>query len=79
MTAEEWALAASVFFSGLAASFLGAVHDPASHAGSHDRPGVRNFMERFLRYADNGLEQVFNYAWSEWDDHRVDRRARAPL
>jgi hypothetical protein len=27
-------------------------------------PEFRNFMEDFLRYADNGLGKVFNYAWS---------------
>jgi hypothetical protein len=24
----------------------------------------RNFIEAFLRYANNGLGKVFNYAWS---------------
>jgi hypothetical protein len=65
MTAEEWALAASSFFSGLAAGFLGGLcmilrPMQAAMAGRE----FRNFMERFLRYADNGLGKVFNYAWS---------------
>ena len=65
MTAEEWALAASAFFSGLAAGFLGGlcmILRPMQAA--MDGPGFRNFMETFLRYADNGLGKAFNYAWS---------------
>ena len=65
MTAEEWALAASVFFAGLAAGFLGGlctILRPMQAA--MDGPGFRNFMEMFLRYADHGLGKVFNYAWS---------------
>ena len=65
MTAEEWAIAASVFFSGLAAGFLGGlctILRPMQAA--MDGPEFRTFMERFLRYADNGLGKVFNYAWS---------------
>jgi hypothetical protein len=65
MTAEEWALAASVFFSGLAAGFLGGlcmILRPMQAA--MDGREFRTFMERFLRYADNGLGKVFNYAWS---------------
>jgi hypothetical protein len=65
MTAEEWALAASVFFSGLAAGFLGGlctILRPMQAA--MDGRDFRNFMETFLQYADNGLGKVFNYAWS---------------
>jgi hypothetical protein len=65
MTAEEWALAASGFFSGLAAGFLGGlctILRPMQAA--MDGRGFRTFMETFLRYADNGLGKVFNYAWS---------------
>jgi hypothetical protein len=65
VTAEEWALAASSFFSGLAAGFLGGlctILRPMQAAMTG--PEFRNFMERFLRYADNGLGKVFNYAWS---------------
>ena len=65
MTAEEWALAASVFFSGLAAGFLGGlcmiIRPMQAAMTGRD---FRTFMERFLRYADNGLGKVFNYAWS---------------
>ena len=62
---EEWALAASCFFSGLAAGFLGGlcmIVRPMQAA--MDGREFRSFMEAFLRYADNGLGKVFNYAWS---------------
>jgi hypothetical protein len=65
VTAEEWALAASSFFAGLAAGFLGGlctIIRPMQAAMTG--PEFRNFMETFLRYADNGLGKVFNYAWS---------------
>jgi hypothetical protein len=58
MTAEEWALAASSFFSGLAAGFLGGlctIIRPMQAAMTGPE---------FLRYADNGLGKAFNYAWS---------------
>ena len=65
MTAEEWALAASVFFAGLAAGFQGGlctILRPMQAA--MDGPSFRYFMETFLRYADNGLGKAFNLAWS---------------
>ena len=65
MTAEEWALAASSFFSGLAAGFLGGlcmILRPVQ--ASMKGPDFRNFMETFLQYASNGLGKAFNYAWS---------------
>jgi hypothetical protein len=65
MTAEEWALAATIFFSGLAPGLLGmlsTIMRPMLTA--MDGREFRNFMETFLRYADNGLGRVFNYAWS---------------
>jgi hypothetical protein len=65
MTAEEWALAASVFFAGLAAGFLGGLCTilRPMQAAMKGR-GFRNFMDTFLQYADAGLGKVFNYAWS---------------
>jgi hypothetical protein len=65
VTAEEWALAASSFFSGLAAGFLGALCTilRPMQAAMTGRD-FRHFMEDFLRYADNGLGKVYNYAWS---------------
>ena len=65
MTAEEWALAASAFFSGLAAGFLGGlcmIIRPMQAAMTGKE--FRTFMERFLQYASNGLGKWFNYAWS---------------
>ena len=69
MTAEEWALAASAFFSGLAAGFLGglcAIIRPMQAA--MDGRGFRDFMGSFLWYAADlpglALGKVYNYAWS---------------
>jgi len=65
MTAEEWALAASAFLSGLAAGFLGGlctILRPMQAA--MDGREFRTFMETFLRYADNGLGKAYNLAWS---------------
>ena len=65
MTGEEWALAASSFFAGLAAGFLGGlcmILRPMQAA--MDGRDFRNFMEMFLRYAGHGSGKAFNYAWS---------------
>jgi hypothetical protein len=62
VTAEEWALAASAFFSGLAAGLLGmltTIMHPMLRA--MDGRDFRNFMGAFLRYA---RKSWFNYAWS---------------
>src|SRR6478752_7239677 len=62
MTAEEWVLAASVFFSGLASGLLGMLttimHPMLAAMGGRD---FRNFMEAFLGPA---RKSWFNYAWS---------------
>jgi uncharacterized membrane protein len=65
VTAEEWALAATILFSGLASGLLGMLSTIMRPmlAAMHGRD-FRNFMETFLRYADHGLGKVFNYAWS---------------
>jgi hypothetical protein len=65
VTGEEWALAATVFFSGLAAGLLGAlctIIRPMQAA--MDGRGFRNFMEAFLRYADHGSGRVYNLSWA---------------
>ena len=65
MTAEEWALAITVYFTGLSAGFLGAlctIIRPMQAA--MDGRGFRTFMEAFLRYADNDLGKLYNLAWS---------------
>ncbi len=65
MTAEEWTLAASAFFSGLASGLLGLLSTiMRPMLAAMDGRGFRNFMEAFLRYADEGWGKVFNYAWS---------------
>jgi hypothetical protein len=65
MTAEEWTLAATVFFTGLAAGFLGAlctiIRPMQAAMGGRE---FRNFMEAFLRYAGHGLGNVYNLAWA---------------
>jgi len=65
VTAEEWTLAATAFFSGLAAGLLGmlcTIMRPM--LGAMSGRDFRSFMEAFLRYADHGWGKVFNYAWS---------------
>jgi len=65
MTAEEWVLAVTVFFTGLASGLLGAlctIIRPMQAA--MDGRGFRNFMETFLRYADHGLGKVYNLGWA---------------
>jgi uncharacterized membrane protein len=65
VTAEEWALAASIFFSGLAAGLLGMLSTiMRPMLAAMTGRDFRSFMETFLRYADHGLGRVFNYAWS---------------
>jgi hypothetical protein len=62
MTAAEWALAASVFCSGLAAGLLGMLttimHPMLAAMDGRD---FRNFMGGFLRHA---RKSWFNYTWS---------------
>jgi hypothetical protein len=65
LTGAEWALAASAFFAGLAAGLLGMLSTiMRPMLAAMDGRDFRNFMEGFLRYADNGWGKVFNYAWS---------------
>jgi hypothetical protein len=65
MTGEEWVLAATVFFSGLASGLLGMLctimRPMLAEMGGRD---FRNFMEAFLRFADHSLGKVFNLAWA---------------
>jgi MFS family permease len=65
LAGEEWALAASAFFAGLASGLLGMLSTiMRPMLAAMDGRDFRNFMEAFLRYADNGWGKVFNYAWS---------------
>jgi uncharacterized membrane protein len=62
MTGEEWALAGSAFFAGLASGLLGmltTIMHPMLAA--MDGRSFRAFMEAFLRFA---RKSWFNYAWS---------------
>ncbi|MGH3331735.1 MAG: hypothetical protein ACRDPJ_10595 [Nocardioidaceae bacterium] len=65
MTGEEWVLAATVFFSGLASGLLGmlcTIMRPMLK--EMDGRDFRNFMEAFLRFADKSWGRVYNLAWS---------------
>ena len=62
MTAEEWALAGSVYCSGLAAGLLGMLTTLLHPVlGRMSGPEFRGFMERFLAVA---RKSWFNYLWS---------------
>ena len=79
MTAEEWALAASVFFSGLAAGFLGGlctILRPMQAAMTARSSGPSWNVPPLRRQR---LGQGVQLCLVGRDDHRVDRRARAPL
>jgi hypothetical protein len=65
MTFEEFALAASVFFSGLASGLLGMLSTiMRPMLAAMNGRDFRNFMEAFLRFADKSWGRVYNYAWS---------------
>jgi hypothetical protein len=65
VAAEELALAATIFFSGLASGLLGmlsTIMRPMQAAmGGRE---FRNFMEAFLQYAGKSWGQAYNYAWA---------------
>jgi hypothetical protein len=65
VTAEEWVLAVTVFFSGLASGELGmlsAIMRPMQAA--MDGRDFRSFMEAFLRFAAHSWGKVYNFAWA---------------
>ena len=65
MTGEEWVLAATVFFSGLASGLLGMLCTIVRPMlAEMDGRDFRNFMEAFLRFADNSWGKVYNLAWA---------------
>ena len=65
MTGDEWVLAATVFFSGLASGLLGMLSTiMRPMLAAMDGRDFRNFMEAFLRFADKSWGRVYNYAWS---------------
>ena len=64
MTGEQWALAATVFVSGLASGLLGmlcTIVRPMLTA--MDGREFRSFMEAFLRFADQSWGRVYNLGW----------------
>jgi hypothetical protein len=65
MAGAEWVLAATVFFSGLAAGLLGMLstimRPMLTEMGGRD---FRTFMEAFLRFADHSWGKLFNLAWA---------------
>jgi hypothetical protein len=65
MTAEEWALASSALFAGLASGLFGMlVTILRPMLAPMDGRDFRNFMEMFLRFADKSWGRVFNMAWA---------------
>ena len=65
MTGEEWALATSAFFSGLASGLLGMLSTiMRPMLAAMDGRDFRGFMEAFLQFAGHSWGKVFNYAWA---------------
>ena len=65
VTGEEWALAASAFFAGLASGLLGMLSTiMRPMLAAMDGRDFRNFMEAFLKFAGHSWGRAFNYAWS---------------
>ena len=65
MTGEEWALAASAFFSGLASGLLGMLSTiMRPMLAAMDGRDFREFMEAFLQFAGHSWGKLYNYAWS---------------
>jgi hypothetical protein len=65
MTGEEWALAVTIFFSGLASGLLGmlcAIMRPM--LTEMDGPDFRIFMGTFLRFAGESWGKLYNLGWS---------------
>jgi hypothetical protein len=65
MTGEQWVLAVTVFFSGLASGLLGMLctilRPMLTEMEGRD---FRNFMEAFLQFADQSWGKVYNLGWS---------------
>ena len=65
MTGEEWVLAVTVFFSGLASGLLGMLCTIMRPMLTQmDGRDFRNFMEAFLRFADQSWGRAYNLGWS---------------
>ena len=64
MTGEEWRLQRRSSSQGSRQASWGLCTILRPVMASMDGGEFRNFMETFLRYADNGLGKVYNLAWS---------------
>jgi hypothetical protein len=65
MHGEEWVLALTVFFSGLASGLLGMLCTIMRPMLTEmDGRDFRNFMAAFLRFADRSWGKAYNLAWS---------------
>ncbi len=65
MTAAEWVLGATVFFSGLASGLLGMLSTiMRPMLAEMEGRDFRTSMEAFLRSADHSLGKLFNLAWA---------------
>ena len=65
MTGEEWVLAVTVFSSGIASGLLGMLCTIMRPMLTElDGRDFRNFMEAFLRFADQSWGKAYNLGWS---------------
>jgi hypothetical protein len=65
MTGEEWVLAVTIFFSGLASGLLGMLCTIMRPMLTEmDGRDFRNFMGAFLRFAGESLGKLYNLGWS---------------
>ena len=65
MTGEQWVLAVTIFFSGLASGLLGMLCTILRPMLTElDGREFRNFMEAFLRFADQSWGKVYNLGWA---------------
>ena len=65
MTGEEWVLALTVFFSGLASGLLGMLCTILRPMlAEMDGRAFRTFMEAFLQFADHAWGKAYNLGWS---------------
>jgi hypothetical protein len=65
MTGEQWVLAATVFFAGLASGLLGMLCTILRPMLKEmEGADFRRFMDAFLRFADRSWGKAYNLAWS---------------
>jgi hypothetical protein len=65
VTGEEWVLAVSAFFAGLASGLLGMLSTiMRPMLAAMNGRDFREFMEAFLQFAGHAWGKAYNYAWS---------------